>query len=177
MRLVPLFLNRGNINREIEAEIRRRKGIIYGARSIQKQIGGIYARGTEDYDVFVNNPRQAAVATERKIERFTPKDEFFVKKGINPGTWKLKHKGADGLAETQDDIGIADFTFTPRPSPRFNVIDGLRYRKLREEAQAKKMSLADKRFAFRHKKDREDLERINLFGFRRSNNPITRRTL
>lgn len=161
MRLIPLFLNQGNIEREILKQTKEEKGIIYGARSINKQIG-IFGRSTYDYDIFSSNPRKSAVKIEKKIERYTPEDDFYVKKGVNPGTWKVKHKGADGVKGNEDDIGIVDFTETPKPTPSFNIINGVRYRKLSLERQAKLKAIRDPKFAFRKKKDTEDLNRINF---------------
>lgn len=159
--LASYYLNEGNIERSIKKNIMKEKGIIYGAQSIKKQIP-LFARRTEDYDVFVKNPRRVANKVEKEVESFSPGDNFFVKKGVNPGTWKLKHKGADMKKETQDDISVADFTLMPRPAPKFKVFQGIRYRVISQEIAAKKKILRDKQFAFRHKKDREDLNRLNL---------------
>lgn len=159
--LANYYLNEGNIERAIKNRVKKEKGIIYGAQSIKKQLP-LFARRTEDYDIFVNKPRRVANKVEREVEGFAPGDDFFVKKGVNPGTWKLKHKGADMKKETQDDISVADFTKMPKPQPKFKVFGGIRYRVIREELAAKKKILRDKQFAFRHKKDREDLNRLNL---------------
>lgn len=159
--LANYYLNEGNIERAIKKNVKKEKGIIYGAQSIKKQLP-LFARRTEDYDIFVKNPRRVANKVEREVEGFSKGDDFFVKKGINKGTWKLKHKGADMKRETRDDISVADFTLMPRPQPKFKVFQGVRYRIISQEIAAKKKILRDKQFAFRHKKDREDLNRLNL---------------
>lgn len=159
--IAQYYLNEGNIERTIKDVVRKEKGIIYGAQSIKKQIP-LFSRRTEDYDIFVNNPKKVAYSTEKKVESLYPGDQFFVKPAMHPGTYKLKNKGADGKPNTEDDISVADFTKMPRPRPKFKVFNGVRYRSIAQEIAAKKKILRDKEFAFRHKKDREDLNRLNL---------------
>lgn len=154
-------LNKGNVERAIKKQAKEEKAIIYGARAIQKQ-APLFSRSTDDYDLFVKNSKKSAIKIERKVEKFTTRNDFYVKKGINPGTYKLKHVGYDGKKGTNDDIGIADYTNNPKPLPPFKIINGIRYRTIREEARIKKRILKDPMFKFRHKKDREDLARINL---------------
>lgn len=161
MRRVIYFLTQPAIEREVKEQIRKDEGIIYGGQSIKKQIG-IFSRPTQDYDVFVSNPKRSAYETERRVEKFTPEDDFYVKKGVNKTTYKVKYKGDDGKANTPDDESVVDFTRTPSPKPKTVMFDGLMYRSVNEELKAKQKILRDPTFGYRHQKDREDIERINL---------------
>ena len=84
---------------------------------------------------------------------------FYHKPAIHKGTWKVKTIGNDLKKDTFDDQDIADFS-TPDKKYKTVKIDGIRYRVLKEEINAKKRSLADKEMKFRHEKDRGDLNRI-----------------
>lgn len=150
-----------NPDRIILEQAKKEKNIIYGARSIQKQIG-IFSRGTKDWDILSNKPRRSATRTENKMDKISGGDYYYIKPAIHPGTWKVMSKGYDSNKGTKDDFGIVDYTVTPKPRPKVTIINGVMYRKLSEERNAKMRSLRDKTQKFRWKKDREDIERIKL---------------
>ncbi len=144
-------------------QAKKENNIVFGAQAIRKRLG-ILARQTDDFDFFSNIPRESANTAGRNLNRTFRKDLFFSKKGFNPGTWKVKHKGKDLIKGTRDDIGIADFTKTPKPVPKTFIDNEIRYRVLREELAAKRKLLSLKEFEFRREKDIEDLIRIKKFG-------------
>jgi hypothetical protein len=154
------MLNQEEIDKIIINETRKNKDIIYGAQSIKKQIG-VLSRPTIDFDIFTSNPELQAKKTEMLLEKTTkPKNDFYVKPAEHKGTYKIKNVGDDKKQNTKDDISIADYTKTPNPIPPFKIIDKVRYRTLTQEAKAKRKALKDKEYAFRHEKDRDDLERV-----------------
>lgn len=155
------LLFQDKIPKVILKKARKKNEIVYGARAIQAQIG-IFSRPTEDFDIFTKNPKKAASSTEKKLDLGVGFDYFYTKKGVNPGTWKVKGKGYDMKKGTPDDEGIVDYTEMPSPAPKTKNINGIRYRALSEEVKAKRAVLKDPNFAFRHKKDREDLIRIKF---------------
>ena len=140
-------------------KLKKNKGIVYGARSIQAQ-NKILARSTTDYDVLVKQPKVEAFQLQKELDNLYGFDHFYAKEGMHKGTWKVKSKGFDMIQDTKDDVGWADFTKQTKPVPKFVLINGVRYRVLKEEIQAKKKALADKEFKFRHEKDRNDLNRL-----------------
>ena len=156
-----VFLNKGKTQKAILEQTKEEGNVIYGGRSIQKRIG-VFSRPTEDYDIFSKKPKKSAVKTEKKLDKLHQDDLFYVKRAIHPGTWKVMSKGRDLKQNTKDDYGVVDYSKFPKPTPKFEVIDGVKYRSLAAEKKAKMKSLRDKEFAFRHKKDREDLNRIKL---------------
>ncbi len=147
----------------IISKARRDKDTIFGARAIRKRIG-ITSRPTKDFDIFTKNPKQSAIEIERLSDKITRGDNFFVKKGKNPKTWKVKGFGKDRIRGTEDDFTLVDFTKTPRPKPKSTKINGVRFRTLEEEARAKLRLIKNKKFAFRREKDLEDLRRIIKSG-------------
>lgn len=160
----PVF-KQEQIRNKILSNAQRKKQIVYGARAIQAQTG-FFARPTEDYDIFTKSPKKEAYFLEKQLDRVVGRDYYYAKKGVNPGTWKVKGRGADGRKGTRDDEGVVDYTRTPKPTPKFKRINGVLYRKLSEEVKGKRQALADKKFAFRHEKDREDLQRIKIANSR-----------
>jgi len=158
---IDLLKIKGKIDIIILDDTKKRKNIVYGAQSIKKQTG-VLGRKTFDFDIFSNNPKENAKAVERRIEKLTSKDSFYTKPAMHPGTWKVNYKGEDNKKGTRDDIGIADYTNSPKPKPPIKIINGIRYRTITQEAKSKRKALSQKEFKFRHEKDREDLERIKL---------------
>jgi hypothetical protein len=146
----------------IKNQAKREKNIIYGARSVQAQIGFIGSRPTDDWDIFSKKPKKSAMKTERVLDRLWGYDKFYTKPAMHPGTFKVMNKGFDNRKGTKDDYGVVDYTKMPKPPPRTINILGNRYRKLSQEKSSKFKALRDKTQKFRHQKDREDVERIKL---------------
>jgi len=145
----------------VKNQAKKNKHIVYGARAIQAQTG-IFSRGTKDWDVFAKNPKEAAMKTEKQFESLNKGDQFYVKPTLHPGTHKVMHKGWDGRKNTKDDMGVVDYTKMPCPKPPVKKVKGIMFRSLAQEAKAKRKSIKDPAFAFRHEKDREDLARIKF---------------
>lgn len=158
--LKSLFFQ-GQIDNVILNQAKREKNVIYGARSIQKQIG-IYSRPTQDWDIFSTKPKKSAMNTEKSLDKSWNGDFFYVKPALHPGTIKVMSKGSDGIKGTKDDYGVVDYSNMPKPKPKYVVYNGVRYRKLTKEKKAKYKSLKDKTQEFRHQKDNEDLQRIKF---------------
>ncbi len=157
---------RQNLHRlrgRILSRARKNKDIIFGAQSIRKQLG-LLARPTKDIDAFTNKPKKSAIEVERHSDRVTRGDNFYIKKGRNPRTWKVKGIGKDRIKGSDDDFTLVDFTKMPKTIPKFKTINGIRYRNLNIELQKKNKLIRDKRFAFRRQKDLEDRNRILKAG-------------
>lgn len=152
-----------NISDTLLKQARKEGNIVYGAQAIKKRLG-INSRTTRDYDFYSKMPKKSALNSEKTLDRLSKKDVFFTKKGLNKTTYKVKYKGVDGKANTKDDIGIADYTQTPKKLPKTFTFRGVRYRSLREELKAKTKLLKDKSYKFRRQKDLDDVRRIRKFG-------------
>jgi len=159
-RQIKTFLKKPFREKIILDEAKNSNQIIYGARSIQKQLG-VISRPTEDYDIFTKNPKSSATKVEKKLDKLYGFDYHYTKKGMHKGTYKVKSRGYDLKKGTKDDEGIIDYTKMPPKAPRTILSNGIRYRHIKEEIRGKKSTLKDKEFAFRHEKDRRDLNLIN----------------
>jgi len=142
----------------IKQLVKQRKQIIYGARSIERQ-AGLFSRPTQDWDVFDKNPKKASNILQKKLDKLVGFDYFFSKPAMHKGTWKVKGKGEDGKANTEDDVDVADYS-KPTEKIKYMTKDGIRYRILKTELQKKVSASKDPEFEFRHEKDKNDIRRI-----------------
>ena len=142
----------------IKQLVKQRKQIIYGARSIERQ-AGLFSRPTQDWDVFDKNPKKASNILQKKLDKLVGFDYFFSKPAMHKGTWKVKGKGEDGKANTEDDVDVADYS-KPTEKIKYMTKDGIRYRILKTELQKKIATTKDPEFEFRHAKDKDDIRRI-----------------
>lgn len=147
------------VQKKILEIARRRKQTIYGARSIQAQ-ASLFARDTKDYDIFDKNPKFASQLLKKELNRIMGINYYFNKPAKHKGTWKVKGKGADMKAETEDDESIADYSTNQYGKYKTVFIKGNRYRDLKKEIQRKKATLKDPEYEFRKEKDQNDLNRI-----------------
>jgi hypothetical protein len=142
-------------------QTRRENNIIYGARAMNKQLSiGLLKRPTQDFDIYSKAPKRSAIKLERKLDRVSGDDNYFVKPSKHKGTWKVKDKGYDNIPNTNDDIKIADYTPMPKPQPRTVLINDVRFVHLSEVLKDKKRTLRNPKYAFRHGKDEADVQRI-----------------
>ena len=148
---------------------KKNKNTIYGARSIQKQIGQLKARPTQDWDIYSRQPNKHAKQMTSKFNRMSNSNAFYNKPAMHPGTFKVNHVGNDGIRNTKDDIGLVDYTKPPQ-GIKIKTIGGVQYSSLANSIKDKKSSLSQQEFAFRHKKDKDDLDRIRLHQKMKSNN-------
>jgi len=147
-----------HLNNTILGVAKKRKQVVYGARSIQAQ-NNLFARDTQDWDVFDKNPKKVAKIVEKMLDKQMKANYFYSQEAMHKGTWKVKGIGNDRVKGTEDDESIADYSKLEKGIP-FIIKNGVRYRKLSEEIKAKKRAIADPEFKFRHKKDKNDLNRI-----------------
>ena len=147
-----------NMDKTILGVAKKRKQVVYGARSIQAQ-NNLFARNTQDWDVFDTNPKKVAQLVEKMLDKQMKGNYFYSEEAMHKGTWKVKGIGMDKIKGTKDDESIADYSKLEKGTP-YVIKNGVRFRKLREEINAKKKSVADPEFEFRHKKDQDDLNRV-----------------
>jgi len=147
-----------NITKQIKKFLKKEGCTVYGARSINAQ-SNILTRSTNDWDAYSNTPEKTAKQLQRQLDKLVGGDYFYHKPAMHKCTWKVKTIGDDLIRDTLDDEDIADFS-KPDKKVKIKIIDGLRYRDLREEIKAKQKAIADPEFKFRHEKDQRDLDRI-----------------
>lgn len=147
-----IFIFKPIIDKTIKKQAKKRESIIYGARALRAQMPLFLTRPTGDWDVFSKRPKRSARRLEKKLDkRFG--DHFYVKPALYPGTHKVMARVPG------PDLNIADYTEKPK-GIKFVMINGIRYRTLGQEKKARRKSLKDKAYEFRHGKDRFDLASI-----------------
>lgn len=147
------------VQKKILEIARKRKQVIYGARSIQAQ-ASLFARDTKDYDIFDKKPKQASKILKEELNKLIGINYYFNKPAKHQGTWKVKGKGVDMKKNTEDDESVADYSINQYGRYKTVIINGNRYRDLRKEIERKKAVITDPEYKFRREKDKNDLDRI-----------------
>ena len=146
------------INARVKKFMKDQGLIVYGARSINAQ-ADILTRDTNDWDAISNNPKKTAYDLQRALDKIVKGDYFYSKPAIHKGTFKVKGIGNDLIRDTADDESVADFSI-PESKVKYKIINGIKYRDLKEEIRRKKFTLTEPEKKFRHAKDKADLDRI-----------------
>jgi len=150
---IKYYKNESKQDKIIKANIKKRKHIVYGARALNAHFPNYLDKPTEDYDVFSNTPKKTAHRVEKKLDKAYGGDFFFIEPAQHPGTYKVKSNVTKR--------GVADYT-KPEQTIPYKVISGIRYVKLNHVKKSIKKTLKDKEAWYRHDKDREALQRINI---------------
>ena len=127
--------------------------IIYGQSAINKQLPRKLRVYTEDYDIFSTNPRQEARQVERALDKYFGGNYFKVKPAIHKGTFRV--------VSLIDGKVYADYTKLRSPVP-YRIINGKKYITLDYAKKDKLKILRNPKAKYRHKKDRDALNRIRL---------------
>jgi len=144
----------------ILAQAKKNRETIYGARALKKHLGFLgLGRATSDWDVFSPKPKKSAQQLDRTLDKSSGGNHYFVKPAVHVGTYKVKDKGFDNKANTDDDRNVADYS-QMRPQMRTVVKDGVRYQALSEVVKDRRRILTEKEYAYRHNRDKYDLALI-----------------
>lgn len=148
------FKDRKKIGKVILNTSKKRGLIIFGARSVNKQVPAYLRSHTEDYDIYTPNvPKKTARRIERKLDRRFKGNFFEVKEAAHPGTYKV--------TTIIGQRGIADISKKP---DKIKLIKrkGVYYAHVDYQKEKIKESLMDPKSKFRHGKDKESRLRIEL---------------
>jgi len=144
-------------------QVKKEGSVVYGARAIKAHLK-FAARPTRDFDIHSKTPVKSAMNLRKTLNRRAGGKKFYdVKSRYYGKTRKVIYVGLDGKKQTRDDVGIADITPFPNRKIKIVSLNGVNYVSLADVKYDKRKSLKDKRFKFRHNKDREDLNRINNY--------------
>ncbi len=153
---ISFYRNRRKVAEVIIDHVKKKRHIIFGARSLNAHFPKFLDKPTVDYDILVEkgNPKKVARRLEKKLDRKFKGNFFIVEKAKHSGTYKVKRVlGKEGIIDVSKSNGKV---------PTDNI-KGVRYSKLSFEKGKVKQSLRDPQSKFRHDKDRERLERIRIF--------------
>ena len=140
--------------RTLLANAKKRGHIIFGARAVNKFLPPYLDKHTEDYDIYSKTPHKTAHRVENKMDKRYGGDLFFVKKGMNEGTFRIMSNVTNRE--------VVDYTIRP-DKVQHKTIGGLKYATLNHQKKKIRESLNNPEAFFRHAKDRETLQRIKLF--------------
>ncbi len=167
---ISFYKNRKKVGEVIIDHVKKKKHIIFGARSLNAHFPSFLDKETVDYDVLIEKGSAKKVATrlEKKLDKRLGGDFFIVEKAVHGGTYKVKRKlGKEG---------IIDVSKSEKKVPT-DKIRGVRYSKLSFEREKIRESLADPKSKFRHEKDRERLGRIKIFeSLPKKRKPVRKKT-
>lgn len=152
------YKNREKVKKVILQNAKRRGHTIYGARALNAHFPAWLDRPTEDWDIYSKTPKLTANRIEKKLDKKFGADIFFVKRATHKETWKVQNR----VTKTN----TADYT---KPSNKIGSkrIDGINYESLEHRKKSINKVLKDKEAKFRHDKEREALQRINIFEVQR----------
>lgn len=128
--------------------------IIYGARALNRRFPSYLDKPTVDYDVFSKTPMKDAQQAEKVLDKSFGGDYFRTKAAKHEGTWKVK---SNITGE-----GYADFT-RPQGEVPFDKIGRYKYATLGWHKNKIRKTLKDPKSAYRHEKDKDALNRINIY--------------
>lgn len=162
---IAFYKNRKKIDTSILKEIKKRKLILFGARSLNRQLPPFLRKETKDYDILVTkrDPRIVAMELERRLDKKFKGNLFVVEKGKAEGVYKVKRVlGKEGVIDVVKLKGKVPFVKRR----------GIRVSTLVFEKSKIKESLANPDAKFRHDKDRERRGRIRIFeGLKKKRKP------
>ncbi len=129
--------------------------ILHGGKAINAFLPDYLDRPTEDWDVIVSeNPKAVAEQLERLLDTRYEGNYFRVLPSRHAGTYKI--------ISLMTQRPIADITIAEGPIPS-KLLDGINVATLDHHISRIKGVLADPNKKFRHRKDAETLQRINIY--------------
>jgi len=148
--------NRGKLaDKLIMKELKGEDEIVYGARSVNAQVPAYLKKHTEDWDIYTDdNPKEVASKIEKALDKRYGGDFFSVAPAKHEGTYKIKSR-VTGRE-------IADVTFK-EDEIEHRTIGGINYATLDHQVQKLKVALSKEDAKFRHERDKETLQRINVY--------------
>lgn len=129
--------------------------IVYGAKAVNAHLPDWLDKETGDWDIFSPaDPKELAGKLEEKLDKRYGGNFFRVEPAIHPGTFRVK---SNVTGQVVADVSLKDRTVS------FTRIAGINYASLDWLEKEAKETLADPDDKFRWHKDRDTLQRIEVF--------------
>ena len=96
------YKNKAGEKAIILREIKKKKLILFGARSLNRQFPKFLDKQTKDYDIILTerNPRTVAKELEKKLDKKFKGNLYVTVKGKAPGVFKVKRVlGKEGVID------------------------------------------------------------------------------
>ena len=130
--------------------------IVHGAKAINAILPSWLDKETKDWDIFAkDNAEGLAKSLEQKLDDRYGGDFFAVEPAQHLGTFRVRSKVTGDI--------VADITLQDKVVS-FRRIGGVNYVTLQYQKDKASSMLADPTSGFRHKKDRDTLQRIAVHG-------------
>jgi hypothetical protein len=143
-------------NKVIMRELRDSDDIVYGARSVNAFVPKYLERHTEDWDIYTDDdPKTVARKMEKALDKHYGGNYFYVEAAKHKGTYKIK---SNITKRTIADITIKDIEISKRKIGEIN------YATLDFQVDKIRSSLASGDNKYRHDKDKETLQRIEIYN-------------
>lgn len=134
-------------------QIKKRKAIVYGSKSVNKQLPSHLRTKEGDYDIFTKKPKKFSRVLEKKLDKKARGNFYETEPAIYEGTYKIKRRLSG--------VNVADVSKTPKKIGTISR-NGITYANLQFQKGQIKKSLSDPESKFRHKKDKFTRTRIKL---------------
>ena len=144
VRQLRQVLTHANFPSIVRDEVRQHKGIIFGSRSVERQLPDVLNRPTFDFDVFIPKPRRRALELERRLDHAAGGNVYVTKPALRPRTFKVVNRFTkQNIADYQDPRN------EPRPIPN-RTIGTNKYSTLQFEIIKRQKIINNPEFAYRH---------------------------
>ncbi len=128
--------------------------IVYGAQAINAHLPEWLDKATEDWDIFSMTPEKTAKKLEKLLDKQYGGDFFKVEPAKHKGTLRIKNIITQRV--------VADITL-PERTIDYKTIDNVNYATLEFQVESIKQVLANPAFWYRHARDTEALQRIQIY--------------
>jgi len=148
--------NRGKLSdKVIMKELKGSEAVVYGARSVNAFVPAYLKKHTEDWDIYVaDDAKTVAGKIEKALDKRYGSNFFSVEPAKHEGTYKVKSRVT---GRTVADITIKE------DEVKHRKVGGINYTTLDFQAEKLKKALEREDAKFRHERDKETLQRINVY--------------
>jgi len=130
--------------------------VVHGAKAVNAHLPSWLDKETKDWDIFAeNSAEELAVSLEHKLDKRYGGNYFAVEPALHPGTFRIRSRVT---GEVVADITLQDKVVS------FQRIGGVNYVTLQYQRDQANKVLSDPNQAFRHRKDRDTLQRIAVYN-------------
>ena len=139
---------------------KKRRNVVHGCKSVNKQVGPAFSRPTRDWDLWSRRPKEHAFELQGLLDKQTGGDNFYDSSIPLTGTNETVYRVISRL----DGKEVADFMRMPsKTKGLYKVIGGVRYETLDHAKRVYREILNNPQLRHRHGKTVRDLERILAF--------------
>ena len=139
---------------------KKRRNVVHGCKSVNKQLPPPFQRPTRDYDLWSRKPKEHAFELQALLDKKTGGDNFYDASIPLAGSGETVYRVISRL----DGKEVADFMKIPgKTKGLYKVIGGVRYETLEHAKQQYRLILNNPQLRHRHSKSVRDLERILAF--------------